>query len=128
MRQSNEYYKNAQIFLLVFDVMDKSTFKRVQIYRNEIIKARVDIINDSYLIIIVGNKCDLRNDYQFINNKKDKNNLNVCQMDKVFQWIYKNQLPYIETSAKENKNVHLLYRQCIYEYWIQTMKPKKKDS
>ena len=124
VRQSQDYYKEAQIFLLVFDVMNNNTFKRIQIYRNDIIKARKDIINDSYLIMIVGNKCDLRNNHEFIAKNNCKSN--ICKMDNVFKWINDNKLPYIETSAKENKNVHLLYRQCVYEYWITTMNVNKK--
>jgi len=113
-RMAHEYYKEAQIFLLVFDIMKHDTFERIQIYREAIIRARGDIANDRYLMVVVGNKCDLRDDYQFRRN----NETQCCRMEQVLQWVEDNQLPYIETSAKENKNVHLLFRQCIYEYWI----------
>ena len=119
VRQSQQYYEEAQIFLLVFDVMDEETFKRVQEYREAIIRARSDIMNDSYLIMIVGNKCDLRNDHEYIANNDCKST--ICSMDRVFEWTNEYKLPYIETSAKENKNVHLLYRHCVYEYWMATM-------
>ena len=86
--------------------MDNDTFKRVQIYCDQIITARKDIINDSYLIMIVGNKCDLRNNHEYIANNNCK--LKICAMDHVFEWINKYKLPYIETSAKQNKNAFIV--------------------
>ena len=126
-QQSDEYYKEAQIFLLVFDVMNNETFERIQIYRDEIINARKDIINDSYLIMIVGNKCDLRNNHAYIMDRRTNRHNKMCNMENVSRWINKYNLPYIETSAKENKNVHLLYRHCVYEYWIATESNRIKE-
>ena len=41
-------------------------------------------------------------------------------MMKAYEWFDKMKIPYIETLAKNGKNVNFLFRHSVYEYWIQS--------
>ena len=43
-----------------------------------------------------------------------QNQINAMELSK--KWS----VPYIETSAKDNVNIDLLFERIVYEYWIQT--------
>ena len=70
----------------------------------------------NFCIIAVGNKCDLRDDPAYV---KYGNRAGV-DMKKAYEWFEKVKIPYIETSAKNGKNVNFLFRHAVYEYWIQS--------
>eukprot|EP01084_Bolivina_argentea_P263879 446810_1 len=127
MPMSDHYYREGKIFLLVFDVMNKSSFESIKNEALKILRAKDDD-NYDFLIMLVGNKCDLRdeNDYDYELDTYTK----PVDMNEVNEWISSNQIPYVETSAKYGKNICFLYRQSIYEYYeqtrhIDTAKPKK---
>ena len=111
-------FDKNDIFLLVFDVSSKYDFEYIKNIRLQVIYAKKNqkIKNKKdakdYVIIAVGNQCDNR-DHIKANNCNDQLN-----MDDVDEWIIQNNIPYIETSAKTGQNVFLLFRQCIYEYWL----------
>ena len=89
------------------------------------------IHNGPVTLILVGNKCDLRYTYSSTNNNEfmDDTRISKNKMDnKYYNDMYKTvmklaklyNIPYIETSSKDNKNITFLFKQCIYEYWIQS--------
>ena len=66
-----------------------------------------------FAIIMVGTKGDLRND-------KNSNYGELINIDKILSKAKKWNIPYIETSSLIGRNINFLFRQSIYEYWIQT--------
>ena len=100
---------NGHIFLLVFDVVDPKTFDEVKLIREQILRVKRE---DDYPVIAVGNKCDLRVD-------GGRSGADV-DINEVHDWCKEHQIPYIETSAKNRKNVNFMFRHCVYEYrmWL----------
>ena len=41
-------------------------------------------------------------------------------MEKAHDWFDKMKIAYIETSAKNGKNVNFLFHHSVYEYWMQS--------
>ena len=67
-------------------------------------------------MILVGTKGDLRHNDIYIKHYKD----NIIDIDTILNTAKEWNIPYIETSAKLGRNVNFLYRQSIYEHWIQS--------
>lgn len=57
--EQEEYFRDADGFLLVYSVASRSTFEYVERIRSQIFKVRE---TDSVPIMLVGNKCDKEND------------------------------------------------------------------
>jgi Ras-related protein Rab-8A len=55
---TQQYYKNADGILLVFDVSDKNSFEKVREWMKQI---QMYTQKDSIGIVLVGNKCDVEN-------------------------------------------------------------------
>ena len=69
--------------------------------------------------ILVATKCDLYYDDFDEQCKKAqqimrRNRENAMKLSKLWN------VPYIETSAKRDINVHFLFERIIYEYWVQS--------
>ena len=103
------YIPHGQIFLLVFDVVNAETFDKIKLLRERILREKDE---DNYPVIAVGNKCDLRVNGGCSGVEVD--------MNAVHDWCEQHQIPYIETSAKNGKNVNFLFRHCVFEYemWL----------
>ena len=69
-----------------------------------------------FCMIAVGNKCDLRDYPNFVQHGYR----DTVDIKKANEWFKEKRVPYIETSAKNGRNVHFLFRHSIYEYWIQS--------
>ena len=80
----DNYYKNADCAIIMFDVTSTSSYKSVENWYNNIRKTNPDIP-----IVIVGNKCDIDDRKMKVSNTK-------------FHRIYN--LPYFDISAKSNFN------------------------
>ena len=70
-------------------------------------------------VVLVGCKMDLLHDEESgcSDDQRDmmnKNHQRALDMSSVWN------VPFIETSAKRNINVHSLFKQLVYEYWLQT--------
>merc|ERR1712228_1045422 len=100
----NRNFCYCDMFILVFSVIFKESFEAIKNLRERILK---DEEWADYAMIVAGTKCDLRN------NDNINSDLN---MNDVIEWCQEQQMPYIETSAKNGKNVYLLFRQSVYEY------------
>merc|ERR1712228_589172 len=108
------WYRDCDIFVLVFSVICQKSFAELTHFRESILRIKEE---DDYPMMVVGNKCDLRIDEAF--------NDSHLNMDDVIEWCQKHQMPYIETSAKNGKNVHLLFRQSVYEYILYETRNKR---
>ena len=67
-------------------------------------------------IVLIGNKCDLR----YGDNGELKDGINFVSSREALKYAQECRIPYIETSAKNGKNIGFLFHQLVYEYWIQT--------
>ena len=90
---SKSYYKHTDGVLFVFGLNDKDSFDSVKEY--------MKYFNDECTIkdvpqVLVGNKCDLMMDKELGQNL-------------IKQFAEENKIQYIETSAKDNKNINELF-------------------
>ena len=97
---TKSYFKNIDGLLLVFDLTDKESFDNLSSWI-ERIKSEQDEENN-FKVILLGNKCDLKNQITILNN--DINDL-----------IINNGIdyPYFETSAKKGTNVMKAFEEMI---------------
>merc|ERR1712129_691730 len=107
------WIERAHIICLVFSVVYKESFTDIQQRRERILS--VKDMND-WPIIAVGNKCDLRVDGDVNDKGYGGRTGSVVDMDEVYEWCSKHKIPYIETSAKDYRNVGFLFTQCVHEY------------
>ncbi|KAM4701073.1 ras-related protein Rab-7b [Discoglossus pictus] len=88
------FYKGSDGCMLVFDVTDEETFERLELWRSDFLdKIRSPV--DSFPLIILGNKIDLRN--RQVSNES------------AVSWCKEKNLPYFEVSAKHAINVDLAF-------------------
>lgn len=102
------FIKSCSVFILVFDLTKEKSFDRLNYWLNLIGES-----TSPKLICIVGNKADLQNE-----RKIDFNRIKM--------FSERNNLKYIETSAKDNKNI-----EDVFIYIIETLledKIKTKDN
>lgn len=99
----NFYYRNTFIYLMIYDVSNMQTLKRILYYLNNI----KDTIDENAVIFIIGNKMDLINTEidthhigKLINMELGKNNM-------------KNKIEYYFVSAKSGQNINILYNDII---------------
>ena len=85
---TSSYYKGAHGIIMVYDITDKQSFKNIDNWLGEVEKHASENVNK----LLVGNKCDLESNRQ-VTYEEGK--------------AYADQLgiKFIETSAKESKNV-----------------------
>eukprot|EP01017_Pseudomicrothorax_dubius_P049893 TRINITY_DN9349_c0_g1_i2.p1 TRINITY_DN9349_c0_g1~~TRINITY_DN9349_c0_g1_i2.p1 ORF type:complete len:179 (-),score=37.35 TRINITY_DN9349_c0_g1_i2:3-482(-) len=97
----NTIYQNADIFIIVYSVIDPSTFE-------DCINKNLAEIKDSYPLVpvfILGNKIDLRNERE----KNDK----VVYYEKAAQITISKGLRYFECSALTQKGVNEVFEESI---------------
>ena len=97
---TRSYYKSAACVFIVYDISDKKSFNHIKDWMDDVVK-----YTDSKPIqIIVGNKCDLKNERQV-----DENDIKIMSQQ--------TGLNVIETSAKNsikiNEAIEMLTRKLI---------------
>ena len=92
---TNAYYRGAEGILVVFDLTRKETYDHVRGWINE---AKEN--NDKIKTILIGNKLDLQDERKVENG--------VAK-----QFAEKNSLKYLETSAKDGKNISESFKAMI---------------
>eukprot|EP01084_Bolivina_argentea_P126206 223495_1 len=123
---------NFDILVLMFSIDDKRPFKQYYgcLYWLDEFVIQLENEDRSYTYvskknvsekgaILVAGKCDLL----YGNNAKldkDKKDLMQSNYEKGMKLSKILNIPFIETSAKDNVNVHLLFQRIVYEYWMQT--------
>jgi len=94
---STLYYKNCHGIMIVFDVTNKNSFQNIKIWLNDIKQhCRVDDIPK----ILVGNKTD-----------KDR----IIPYEEIIEFANLMNLIYIETSAKDDKNIDRAFKELSIE-------------
>lgn len=90
---ATNYYRASNGFIVVFDITDPESFRRIDYWMNEISKR---IENNSTTIILVGNKSDLEDERQVSRSEIER------RADEL-------KVEFIETSAKSGENVDELF-------------------
>jgi len=116
----DQFIRSADICLLVFSIDCQESFEEVKDMRKRILRDKDDC-DITCPVIVVGNKCDLRMHPGFDETKG-------VDMKNVLAWCQQHQVPYIETSAKNGKNVNFLFRQSVYEWNVQRQLMTKESS
>ena len=88
---TESFYKGCHGVLLVFDLTDRDTFDKIKLWIESIhLKAGEDVV-----IILVGNKCDLR----------DSDGVEFVQKEEILGFCEGFGLKFFEVSAKENLRI-----------------------
>jgi Ras-related protein Rab-1A len=98
---TSAYYRNADGLVVVYDITDNKSFDNISIWLSEVRK----YMENSKPIIIIGNKSD-REDRQ-------------VTFEELEQFSKKNNFLYLETSARQDNNIELLFMKmavaCLYD-------------
>ena len=92
---TKNFYRNADGLLVVFDLTKKESFHHVGSWINE---AKEN--NDKLKTLLIGNKLDLKDE-------------RIVAIDVAKQFAEKNNLKYIETSAKDGTNINESFQAII---------------
>lgn len=87
------FYRNSESCVLVFDLTQPESFQNVEIWRTEFLNALSPSDADTYPFVLLGNKSDMDTS---IKVTKDEIN-DYCSKH--------NNMPYFETSAKNDVNL-----------------------
>ncbi len=92
---TKNFYRNADGLLVVFDLTNTASYDHISIWINE---AKEN--NDKLKTILIGNKLDLKDE-------------RIVAIDVAKQFAEKNNLKYIETSAKDGTNINESFQAII---------------
>ena len=92
---TKNFYRNADGLLVVFDLTKKESYDHIKSWLDE---AKEN--NDKLKTILIGNKLDLKDE-------------RIVAIDVAKQFAEKNNLKYIETSAKDGTNINELFQAII---------------
>eukprot|EP01111_Echinosteliopsis_oligospora_P018280 TRINITY_DN8282_c0_g1_i1.p1 TRINITY_DN8282_c0_g1~~TRINITY_DN8282_c0_g1_i1.p1 ORF type:complete len:215 (-),score=51.29 TRINITY_DN8282_c0_g1_i1:87-659(-) len=110
----DQYMRNGQGYIVVFDLSQRSSFEEAAMFREQILRAK-DV--ERVPMVLVGNKCDLINERQV-------STAEATELAKSFRCRY------IETSAKNNHNVHEAFFELVREVrgFDETTRDKKQKT
>ena len=100
----DQWIREAQILMLCFSITSKSSWDDAEFYRRRAYFTKSD--DKDWAMVLVSTKGDLE---KYREVPRDD------ILEKAKEW----DIPYVETSAKDNINVQFAYFQCIYAYWEQ---------
>lgn len=99
---THSYYNNTAVVILVFDLSDAKSFKRLPSWIQEI---KNNVRNEKYSILLMGNKSDLPSD---------------ISRGEIMDFVEDNKLSYLETSAKNDTEANLKFADYISELMATT--------
>ena len=85
---TRQYYLDTQGVVLVFDLTNRETFEKVNVWLNDL----KENVPTDYCVILVGNKSDIK--------ERD-----ILLSDEARKFAIRNKMAYIEVSAKQGTNV-----------------------
>eukprot|EP01084_Bolivina_argentea_P121070 214604_1 len=85
------YYRHGDFVIVVYDITHRETFEIAKRWVKEVTTVEGDHIR----FLLIGNKCDLESH-------------RMVSTDEAMRWATKHGTGFIETSAKENKNMDIL--------------------
>jgi small GTP-binding protein len=89
---TQQYYKNADGILLIFDLSNKETFDMINKWMYQI---KSNTTSDNIAIVLVGNKCDVEN--------------RQVSMEDANKLAYDYNIKYFETSALQNIGISEMF-------------------
>jgi GTPase KRas protein len=95
----DQYIRTGQGFLCVYSITSRSSFEAITNFREQILRVKDE---ETYPIVIVGNKCDLEKD-------REVSTVEGKELAKSFD------APFVETSAKVRINVEESFFQLVRE-------------
>ena len=98
----DQWLREGKVFLICFSITSRDSWNDVELYRKRLFTTRVD---KDWAMILVSTKGDLEK-YRAVSREEI--------LERVHAW----NIPFVETSAKDKKNVDFVYQQAIYSYWI----------
>ena len=101
---TDQWIRERKIFFLCFAINSRRSWEDVVNYRKRLLRSKDDDDKD-WSMVLVSTKGDLEN-YRTVTREEI--------LERMHEW----NIPFIETSAKENKNVEFVYQQAVYSYWI----------
>jgi Ras-related protein Rab-7A len=93
------FYRNAECCALVFDLTDPKSFETIENWRSEFLRHLNPTDPDSFPFVLIGNKCDKESERKVLESRIRQ----YCASN--------NDMPYFETSAKENINVEKAFEE-----------------
>ena len=84
------FYRNSEACILVFDLTDKESFECIDVWRKEFLDNLGPEEPESFPFVLVGNKSDMKDDIKVTNEEIEA----YCKEHK--------NIPYFATSAKED--------------------------
>ncbi|XP_059499132.1 ras-related protein Rab-7a-like isoform X3 [Stegostoma tigrinum] len=90
-------YRAADCCVLVFDVTSEASFKALDSWRKEFLLQADPSDPDNFPFLVIGNKADLSSSREVVSKQAEK-------------WCGAHRLKYIETSAKEARNVEAAFQ------------------
>jgi len=113
-----QYMRTGEGFLLVYSIIDKSSFEEIQTFHSQILRVKD---KDSFPMILVGNKCDLASERQ----------VSVAEGTELAKNLG---IPVVETSAKQRLNVDFAFHELVRiirkfnrQNMTSTPKPRQKS-
>jgi len=103
--------REGQIFLCCFSVDSVSSFQDAVDAHNRILRNKEG--DSNFSVILVATKCDGERSVDKV---------------KTMEFAKEQGIGYIETSAKEGQNVRVLFEQCVFEHWAQTVRRNSTSS
>lgn len=100
---TRNYYNNTAVIILVFDLSDAASFRRLPTWLQEI---KDNVKNEKYSILLLGNKSDLPPSY--------------ISRTEIMDFVEDNKLTYLETSAKNDTEARLKFSDYISELMTTT--------
>ena len=91
------FYRNAECCVLVCDLTDPKSFETIDTWRSEFLTQLNPKDPDNFPFILLGNKCDKEGERKVPESKIKQ----FCAS--------KGNIPYFETSAKDNVNVDIAF-------------------
>ena len=108
----DQWMRDGKGFLLVYNITDRTTFENITVLHEKILRTKD---TTSVPIVIVGNKCDLRDDRD-VSHEEGK------------QLAEKWGCPFYETSAKEKINNEVCFFDLVREIRKKQPGPSKEEN
>ena len=108
---TNAYYRGAVGALLVYDIAKHLTYENVERWLKEL----KDHADANIVIMLVGNKCDLRH-------------LRAVPTEEAKQFAEKNSLSFLETSALDSTNVEEAFESIVREIFHMVYEQRVSES
>lgn len=99
----DQWLAGQKIYFMCFSITSKNSWNNIELYRERLLITKGD--DTDWALVLVATKCDLE-EYRQVSKEEI--------LERAIKW----NVPFVETSAKENKNVQHMFIQGVYAYWV----------